>query len=657
LRPHVASVESNLKGGVAHALAPRTLIVGPNGAGKDALLNTVALALTGIADDVLGRDAVKDPAMVLTLGDASGVTARARLSTGTLCEYEAARGADGTAKKPVTRNTYPDAYPLRAVRDALSGSADKARAFLLAQVSASITEADILYALPVEVIDTYNRAVGGVVGATPVDRLLALTASAKKRAADADGQGRTLGESINRAAETLGAEPLALDVHDATERAAQARSAYEAALTAPDLRTLQGRAVEAVEAYKCASENARTLRASVTAAGASARVADMTALAHAARWHHDKGIGACALCSSPVPGGRETFAARLADIEAARAVWEERARSEVRAEEAEREAQRLRGEAERAIVAFESAGGAGALATYADRDALRARYEEAQARAATLANAASGWKNLRSFRTDHARCMEDARAFRALHDATRDAIATLLDRAASQFAARVQRYLPASDTFALRLRDGDREVCRVGFLRDGQLHAALSGAEWARCLLALACAVAETAHPDHPIVLVPPERAFDPLTLAAVLDALADAPGQVILASPVFPARVPDGWTVITLGGAQMPDAAPAPTVSAPTNDADKPKRKRRTKAEMAAFRAAQAAGTAPMTDADDADDADDVGPWFDATALTDVPPVETIARTPDRAVYAPEQKADDIAAFFARVRAAAEAT
>jgi hypothetical protein len=38
-------------GGVALDLYPRTLIVGPNGAGKDAILASVALALTGIADD------------------------------------------------------------------------------------------------------------------------------------------------------------------------------------------------------------------------------------------------------------------------------------------------------------------------------------------------------------------------------------------------------------------------------------------------------------------------------------------------------------------------------------------------------------------------------------------------------------------------------
>jgi hypothetical protein len=49
-------------------------------------------------------------------------------------------------------------------------------------------------------------------------------------------------------------------------------------------------------------------------------------------------------------------------------------------------------------------------------------------------------------------------------------------------------------------------------------------------------------------ILTPEDRAFDAETLAAVMRALGNAPGQVILCSPVAPAgRTPKGWTVIDL--------------------------------------------------------------------------------------------------------------
>ena len=660
MRPFVTQIDSNLKGGVSLTLSPRTLILGHNGAGKDAILNTVALALTGIADDVIGRDTVKDAALIVTLGDSSGVNVKARLSTGTLCEYEAVRAPDGTAKKPVHRNVYPDAYPLRAVRDALTASADKARAFLLAQVSGMITDDDVERALLPATHGTYAKAARNALGATPVDRLLSVHATAKKRATDATTQAEGVDQSIRRTADTLGAEPLAIDVEEARMRAEQARAALFDA-NGPDVRGLHATANAAVTAYQRAKQDAERLRADAgtDAATAGQRAGQMDALLQSARWHVHKGQHACALCASPVPQGPAAFEARIADIEHALSVWTQRASADADARSAENEAARLKGVAVAALDRFEAAGGWTALSSAQNADGLRATYEAAQADYTRVQSAASAWATVRTFRAQHTALLEEAADMRALRESTTNAIGNLLDRAADAFAARVQRYLPASDVFALRLRDGDREVCRFGFLRDGQLHAALSGAEWSRCLTAIAAAVAENANPDHPILLVPPERAFDPATLTAVLDAWKDAPGQVLIASPVAPTRVPDGWTVVSL------DGAPAlPQDDGATATEDKPKRKRRTKAEMEAARAA-AAKPADVVEADapvDAPvDADAValaaGPWFDVSALTeDTLAPEIVAPTPTVARYAPDESADEVASFFARLRGVAEA-
>jgi hypothetical protein len=85
------------------------------------------------------------------------------------------------------------------------------------------------------------------------------------------------------------------------------------------------------------------------------------------------------------------------------------------------------------------------------------------------------------------------------------------------------------------------------------LHGALSGAEWARVTAALALATC----PESPVpaVICPEERAFDPRTLAEVLEAFSvgvagmgeEAP-QIIVTSPVRPDPMPTGWTVIDVG-------------------------------------------------------------------------------------------------------------
>jgi hypothetical protein len=98
------------------------------------------------------------------------------------------------------------------------------------------------------------------------------------------------------------------------------------------------------------------------------------------------------------------------------------------------------------------------------------------------------------------------------------------------------------------LVENKKPVCRMGFRRDGQLHTALSGAEWARLTLALGCA---TYKDDESTVAIftPEERAFDPVTLREVMVALSNAPGQVLLQSPSKPAgRIPKGWAVVEMG-------------------------------------------------------------------------------------------------------------
>jgi hypothetical protein len=135
--------------------------------------------------------------------------------------------------------------------------------------------------------------------------------------------------------------------------------------------------------------------------------------------------------------------------------------------------------------------------------------------------------------------------WKLVREALESAVGTVLDKALAGFVAQVQSRLPETDTFDLRLRDGDREVVAFGLVRDGHLHTALSGAEWARVMAAMA----EACVPEGQYAcVIPEERAFDPATLSDVCKALSGCRHQVVITSPVAPKPLPKGWVVVKRG-------------------------------------------------------------------------------------------------------------
>ena len=124
-------------------------------------------------------------------------------------------------------------------------------------------------------------------------------------------------------------------------------------------------------------------------------------------------------------------------------------------------------------------------------------------------------------------------------------MASTIDQSLAAFVAKVQSFLPKTDTFGMKLRDGEREVVSFGLVRDGFLHTALSGAEWARVVAAMSSACVPAG---KYACIVPEERAFDPETLRDVMAALSACHHQVILTSPVKPKKVPQGWVVVERG-------------------------------------------------------------------------------------------------------------
>jgi hypothetical protein len=151
------------------------------------------------------------------------------------------------------------------------------------------------------------------------------------------------------------------------------------------------------------------------------------------------------------------------------------------------------------------------------------------------------WDNANAQRAEVDRFRAQADQMTAAAKALESAGKNLLDRRKAEFEQSVNKFLPVGDQFSV-----DLDSARIGLLRDGQVHSALSGAEWSRVLLALAVSQAE---PNTICVLAPEDRAWDPVTLEKVMTALSSSHNvQILLMSTIKPKPM-EGWTLVEVGG------------------------------------------------------------------------------------------------------------
>jgi hypothetical protein len=128
-RTWVEKVESSIKGSVVAQIGHKTLILGRNGIGKSAILNSIEAAGTGKVSDVAGRALLARDADLFMLAPpgAEKVWAEVRFAEGKgTARWELTKG------KRAKRTGPAIAFPLRDVQDALLGSPETARKWILA---------------------------------------------------------------------------------------------------------------------------------------------------------------------------------------------------------------------------------------------------------------------------------------------------------------------------------------------------------------------------------------------------------------------------------------------------------------------------------------------------------------------------------------------
>jgi hypothetical protein len=566
----VKSIESNVKKGAKVELTQRTLIVGPNGSGKSSIVNAVELALTGRASDVVGRTEVAKGIDLLALApaDADALVSKATLSDGRTVEWRCERNAKTGGAREATHTLPSDvkvSFPVRQVREALAGSPATVRAWLVGRIGSTVTDAAILGMLPEDLHAAYADLTKPLFG-YPAQVLLDAREAASKQARNAGADAKAANALAEQTGANLDVEPSDDEVERARQRVREAAVAASNTVKARvfhDLGALRAAAEQKVAAYSTLMDNIAALEAQASgAANVNVEVVrTRDALTRVLTFHGQQRAEECLVCSSPVRYGQHEVMLQRAEGLAAAAT------RDVAALEAQERVARAKAAlpaalnaAQEAIARFRAAevemAAADAQPAFNPdpHGALRAAEEEVR----RLESARAAWQNVRAAKLRARDLSARQRLYSDLHDAIEDAIGGVLERARRDFTKRVQSFLPVEDAFDLLLSENGKEVCKFGFTRDGALHTALSGAEWARLTLALAAAVSSDDAADL-AVLTPEDRAFDGDTLTAVMRGMSNAPGQVILCSPVPPAgKTPKGWTVIDLSPAKAPRAKAA---------------------------------------------------------------------------------------------------
>lgn len=534
----IENVKSNVKGGVNATLSQRTLIVGRNASGKSAIIQSVELATSGAASDVAGRALLKLGAELQMLTP-PGETKLWAEADG--ARFEAVAGKTPVRTGPAVR------WPLREVREALLGSVETARKALLAWTGASggawVEQAK--QGIPTVL---HRRLDAISPGTTSIP---AAIDEAKRRVREANAKAKVEEEHANRLAQG-GTTPMtetaisSLEVKLAAAQAAEAARGFEglrAQRVAIGLGIERAERLhrEALEEHQRAVEEAKATPAVEVPRLYTTALEVIEALAA-------EGTASCAICGCTVDPS--VFVERAARGRAKlAAVLAANGRAEIAANRLREAASilascaadlaRLRGEAERLDAALREAPMMPSVVPTETAAELRAVVSQAR-------QSGARWADIQAARARAKENEREAREWKDLAEGLAQHLGSMVEQARVAFEMRVQTLLPKSMKFGIDLLDGDREVLRFG-LRDpsGKVRAALSGAEWASVTAALAVAIG-----GADCIISPEERAFDPDTLSTVLASLGTACGkaQIIVASPVGPSSVPDGWTVIEMG-------------------------------------------------------------------------------------------------------------
>lgn len=553
-------IKGNVKGGCDVEIGRLTCITGVNGAGKSRIVNTLELAASAEASDIVGRPRVKKGLDLLDLAPpGKALSAQASLDDGRTCSLTIERGKkEGTGKAPKHSPLYgvKVVYPIRDALAALRGDVKKARDFVLSASGLSVSEKSIKKVLDPDLHDLFDTfSMSHDDKDSQIERLKAIREDAAKIARSAKAGAKKAQEIVDSLSSDLALEkPTDEEIEKANKAVGAAHAAYTKATEAPevvDVAALKADAVKAIESFKADEWAFNDTKGDAERPENQSAAVQMKLLPILGIYAQNEGAQ-CVLCQQ----GTVTGAAdRIVKIEEA-AQWEKARQAAIAAlPMLQQRMEQSKANAVSAIQAFKAHENAEQPSAEDRQKRIAEAYaalKKAESAVSALSKAQGQWDTIEEARKRAKDSKKEAERAEELAQYCAKILRVLTRKSKEMFVANVQQFLPPTDVFDLVLQRGKREVCMFGFRRDatgadpekGHLQTALSGAEWARLTIALGCACMEGGD-DVVAVLTPEERAFDADTLASVMEALTEAPGQVILTSPVVPSTVPKEWTHI----------------------------------------------------------------------------------------------------------------
>ena len=536
-------VKSNVKGGVDVELGEKTIIVGPNGSGKSAVQNSLELATRGFVTDLTGRDEVRKESDLFALGDGSTLYSNAIMDDGTEFKWSTEKKGK-SVKKADPEQPFAVAWPVLDTEAMLKGNAETQSKWLLRVAGEATRSAIHSHITDTDLYDSIAKRYEPMDEAELLAKVLEVVSSDARKVKSRVTQAEATAEALSRG---LGSEPRDSELDDLQARLNELRSSAPEPgvirLSQAEVEYTAARAQSAVNQWQEAQAEltaAQAKRAEMQVPPTRDLIVQMSkTLRHIAP--HDP--AACLVCGSRVERDWEVLAEQ----------WEAQASQYAQVDALDREITRLavqvssrRQSAENIVAQYQSMSQRFDEQPPAPDNSILEEIAAAQKALSEAAFVKSEWKKVRDQQSIVKEARAEHRDLSNLKDDCRSAMDALVKNSVAVFEQAVQAHLPDGDDFHLVL---DGKSVSMGFVRDGVLHTALSGAEWARLTLAVASAQLRLTQHDGPVVVTPKERAWDPDTLAASMRSLSDSPGQVLLLSPIKPkGRLPKGWTMVEVG-------------------------------------------------------------------------------------------------------------
>jgi len=598
---HITRVSTNLKspdgGARSYDIGDKTLIKGRNGRGKSAIVQAIALAISGAAEEIGGRAVVSDPALLMTLAHGGGLDgaplfARVNLSSGEHCQWEASR--DGRRIKtpthirpswvvPHSSKEHSPHFPLREVREVLTGSSKAARGRFLSWVCSDLEDATVVKALGGRA-DMFAK-LSGEADTPVVDRLTASIKQADSLARKLRSDGRAQGDLRDKLLGEVGARPPESKVLAARDAVREAEELHEAALRSAGTAHVKARRklLDDLLGTKRADEQRlrqqqKKLDLSLAALGeedngleAKGSRGAIDALA----WGIAEGADFCPICSSTI--GRQ-------HVQACHDFYVDKvgesAKVSKRRNDMVNELSRIvrdLGALVRDIAGHErelnDLPATSSTEGEDSSDVTREALAQARAELKSLNDSTTKWLSIDSAKKIAEENMAKAEDFSRYKKDAQDVVKRLLEERVDAYCERVSAFLPKAWEFGVMVSDQGRDVFYYG-LYDGDkdarfLRVGLSEAQRVSVLCAM-CAVLDEMQPVPLTVLAPEDRGWDSLTLGEVMTAFRAIPQKVLLTSTVMPPETHrEGWTIIDLDAlhGDAPRVAEVPELPLPSED------------------------------------------------------------------------------------------